>query len=95
MKGKDKETFRPIDTYYMKINDMSPSFSLGYVFNSNKEFVDFIKRYGKNTYNEDNNKVTINLSMNFDNIFTIKLLSKTIDFKIIQKIEPFITYIKK
>ena len=95
MERKDIETFRPIDTYYMKIKDMSPSFSLGYVFNSNNEFIDFIKRFGNNSYIEDNNKITINLSMNFENIFTIKLVSKTIDFKIIQKIEPFISYIKK
>ena len=94
MERKDIETFRPIDTYYMKINDMSPSFSLGYVFNSNNEFIDFIKRFGKNSYIEDNNKITIKLNMNFDNIFTIKLVSKTIDFKIVQKIEPFISYIK-
>ena len=94
MDGKDKETFRPIDTFYMKIKDMSPSFSLGYVFNSIEEFIDFIQRFGTKTSIDENNKININLSLDFDNIFAIKLISKPINFQILQKIEPFISYNK-
>jgi hypothetical protein len=94
MEGKDKETFRPIDTFYMKIKDMSPSFSLGFVFNSIEEFLDFIQRFGTKNNIDDNNKIYMNLSSDFDNIFTIKLLSTPINFQTLQKIEPFISYNK-
>ena len=69
--GNGLNTYSPNDIYYMSIDDMSPCFTIGFVFDNINDFIYFIKKSGENiTGNNDDN--VIRLSVQIDSLFSVK-----------------------
>jgi hypothetical protein len=65
--GNGVNTYQPNDIFYINIDDMSPSFTIGFVFKDIFDFISFIKNSG-----DIINKDKIRLSLQIDSLFIVK-----------------------
>ena len=66
-----QETYIPNDIFYMQINELSPSFTIGFAINDMKNFKKLIKQFKENKYFiEDEN---VNNKKNFNNIYLFEV----------------------
>ena len=89
--GNGLNTYSPNDIYYMSIDDMSPSFTIGFVFENIYDFIYFIKKSGENI-NGSNDDNVIRLSVQIDSLFSVKFQERVNKY---DNDDPLISFYRK